>query len=97
MEKTKLISVLELKRLLVTIVDYSLPICFRFRLLGEMWYPNFMKIVKVTEEGVLLNDESRNKFLLITDLGHIVQFELDGRIHTFEPNFHYHLSPPGTE
>ena len=97
MEKEKTISVLEVKRLLITIIDYNLPICFRFRLLGEMWYPNFMKVIKVTDEGVLLNDENRGKLVLITDLSHIVQFELDGRIHTFEPNFHYDLAPPGCE
>jgi len=47
--------------------------------------------VKVTENGVLLNDQVKSKFLLISNLAHIVQFELDGRIHNFEPNFHYDL------
>jgi hypothetical protein len=93
MEKTKsLISVTELKRLLVTIVDYNLPICIRYRLLGEMWQPQFMRVVKVTENGVLLNDEKRGRLILVPDLTHLTQFELDGRLHTFEPNYHYTLT-----
>src|SRR5687768_14135834 len=93
MEKTRsLISVLELKRMLVTIADYNLPVCFRYRMLGEMWQPNFLRVVKVTEKGVILNDEINNNTIVISDLSNIMQFEVDGRLHTFEPNFHYNLS-----
>jgi hypothetical protein len=93
MEKNKSqISLLELKRLLITIIDYKLPVCFRFRMLGEMWQPSFYRVLKVTEKGVVLNDELRNKTIVIPDLANIVQFELDGRLHTFEPNFHYDLN-----
>jgi hypothetical protein len=93
MENTKnQISVLELKRLLVTISDNSMPICFRYRIMGEMWQPHFMRVVRTTEKGVVLNDETQNKMLVVSDLTQIIQFELDGRIHTFEPNYHYDLS-----
>jgi hypothetical protein len=93
LEKIKTrISVLELKRMLVTIVDLQLPVCFRFRILGEMWQQNFMRVVKVTEKGVVLNDEISNKTHHVTDLSHIVQFEIDQRLHTFHPHFHYDLT-----
>jgi hypothetical protein len=93
MEKAKsLISVLELRRLLITIVDYNLPVGFRYRMLGEMWQPGFSRVAKVTEKGVILNDDSKNKSCIISDLSQIIQFEVDGRIHTFDPNFHYDVT-----
>jgi hypothetical protein len=93
MEKTKdIISVLELRRLLITIADYNLPICFRFRILGDMWKTHFMRIVKVTEKGVVLNEESSNRLIVIADLSLVMQFELDGRIHGYEPNYHYGIT-----
>jgi hypothetical protein len=92
MDTKSLISVLELKRLLVTIIDFDMPICIRYRILGEMWQSNFLRVVKVTEKGVILNDELRNKTIILQDLTQIIQFEIDGRIHNFQPHFHYDVS-----
>ena len=86
-----LVSVLELKRLLLTVTDNKLPVSFRYRLLGEMWKPNFMNVLRVTEKGVLLKDEVGNKLISVLDLTQIVQFEIDQSIHNFEPHFHYGL------
>jgi hypothetical protein len=86
------VSVLELKRLLVTIIDHKLPICFRYRALGDMWQPNFLKVLKITENGVILNDELQNKLVTVPDLSNIMQFEIDGRIYAFGPNFHYDVT-----
>ena len=94
MEKTKtLISALELKRLLVEIAEKRPQVCLRYRLIGEMWQPNFMRVKDVTDKGVFLKDELQNKTVLIPDLKWIVQFELDGPIHSFAPNFHYQVLP----
>lgn len=93
MEKTKiLISSLELKRLLVSIVDSKMSISFRYRLLGEMWQPNFIRVLKVTEKGVLLNDDIKNKLIAIHDLSGIMQFELDQTFQNFLPHFHYEVT-----
>jgi hypothetical protein len=93
MENTKNhISVLELRRLLITLVDYRLPICFRYRMLGEMWQQHFFRVMNVTEKGVVLNDERRNKTIVVPDLGSVMQFELDGRVHNFEPHYHYDVT-----
>ena len=92
MDTKSLISVLELKRLLVTIIDFDMPVCIRYRILGEMWQSNFLRVVKVTEKGVILNDELRNKTIILQDLTQIIQFEIDGRIHNFQPHFHYDVS-----
>lgn len=93
MRKTKEpVRIEELKQHLNTIVENRLPVCFRYRLVGEMWQPNFMRVLKVSEEGLLLNDEFRNKIISITDLSSIMQFEFDAPVMKLEPHFHYQLS-----
>lgn len=91
--KENQVSVLELRRLLFTIVDGHIDTGFRYRLLGEMWEPNFLRVVHVTDKGVLLNDEAHNAFKCIGDLSQIVQFELDVAVHNFMPHNHYEVDP----
>lgn len=86
------ISVTELKRLLVTITDNRLNVCIRYRLVGEMWQANYMRILKVTNQGLLLSDETKNKLIALHDLSQIIQFELDTAFHAFEPHFHYNVN-----
>lgn len=85
------ISVTELKRLLVAVADNRSPVFFRYRKVGEMWYPNFLRVLKVTDKGVILNDDVKDK-LFSLDFLTVMQFELDGAIHGFEPHFHYDVS-----
>lgn len=86
---SNLISAVELRRLLYTIVDNHSEASFRYRVLGEMWQPNFLRVVQITEHGVLLNDEITNSFKSLTDLSQIVQFEIDVAVHNFLPHNHY--------
>jgi hypothetical protein len=93
-EKSRsLISVLELKRLLVDLKEKRPDICVRYRLLGEMWVVNFMRVIHITERGVMLNDERTNRLLNVTDLSSVMQFEIDAPFHGFEPHFHYDVKP----
>jgi hypothetical protein len=93
MEKIQnLISITELRRLLVAIVDANLSVSFRFRMLGEMWHPHFLKVLKVSDGGIVLHDESKNKSMIISDLSQVMQFELDGRLHHYIPNHHYDVT-----
>lgn len=89
---TNAVSLLELRRLLYTIVDNRLNACFRYRLLGEMWQPNFFRVAQITEKGVLLNDETTNSFKCLPDLSQIMQFEIDVAVHNFIPHNHYDVS-----
>ena len=41
---------LELKRLLVDLKEKRPDICVRYRLLGEMWGVNFMRVIHITEK-----------------------------------------------
>ena len=88
-----MISVNELKRLLYLIVEGHLQICIRFRLLGQLWHPNFLSIVKISEEtGILFRDDAKNGLIALPDLTAIIQFELDSQLYAFEPNFHYQVT-----
>jgi hypothetical protein len=88
-----LVSVLELKRLLIDIKEKRPDICFRYRLIGELWIQHFRQIVNVTDKGILLNDEVLNKLIALSDISSIMQFELDNRFQNYEPNFHYDVTP----
>jgi hypothetical protein len=88
-----LISVLELRRLLIDLKQKRPDICFRYRLLGEMWVTNAMRVVSVSEKAVLLNDEQNNRLVTVNDLSLIMQFEIDAPFQGFQPHFHYHVKP----
>lgn len=86
------VSVIELKRLLIDLSDKRPDICIRFRLLGEMWFPHFMRIILVTDRGVVLNNEVSNKLVRVYDLGNVMQFEIDRTFQNFKPLFHYSIN-----
>jgi hypothetical protein len=88
-----LISDLELKRLLIELKDKRPDICFRYRQLGEMWKPNFMRIIDISDKGAVLNDETHNKLVFISDFSQVMQFELDAKFQQYQPHFHYEVLP----
>jgi hypothetical protein len=93
-ESTKsLISVLELRRLLVDLKQKRPDICFRYRLLGEMWITNAVRVVSIGEKGILINDEKSNKLIPVNDLSLVMQFEIDAPFQGFQPHFHYNVRP----
>lgn len=88
-----LVSQADLEALLFSIAQHEPGICIRYRTLGQLWYPNFLKIVNIQgEKTILFHDEQREKLISLSDPSRIVQFELDGRFRQFEPNFHYQVS-----
>jgi arginyl-tRNA--protein-N-Asp/Glu arginylyltransferase len=91
-EKSLVVSVLEFRRLATEIKEHSPNICIRYRLMGNMWKNHFVRIVNVTENRMMVNDETDNKLISI-NLGDIMQFELDSKYQNFEPNYHYEVSP----
>jgi hypothetical protein len=85
--------VLELRRLLYALKESRPDIFFRFRLMGEMWQPNFMGVLLFTENGVALNDTQTNKVHFISDLNNVMQFEIDQAFQQYQPHFHYSIDP----
>ena len=92
MTKKTLLSALELKRILIDIKDHEPGICVRFRLIGEMWQTYMMRIITLTENRVLVHDETSNKLISI-DLNNVMQFEIDGRFRDLQPFYHYEVTP----
>jgi hypothetical protein len=78
--------------LLTSIVDNKVSVCIRFRLIGQMWQANHMRVLKLTEKGVILNDEVNNKMVTIHDLNQVMQFELDSSLYQYEPHNHYEVT-----
>lgn len=87
-----LISVLELRRLLVDLREKRPDIRIRFRLLGELWTVNFMQVMRVNEKGALFFDDLLG-FLSVSDLNFIMQFELEKPFRGFQPYYHYEVTP----
>jgi hypothetical protein len=85
-------SVLELMQIMLDIKEHGTSVCVRFRLLGEMWQPNMMRVVSVTENRVMLNDETSNKLISI-DAGSVMQFEIDNKFKFLRPFVHYDVTP----
>ena len=84
------VSTTQLRRLLTRLRDNpQSKVCIRTRGLGEMWHPNFMRVLMVTETGVVLNDEVQGKAVIIPFVRAIIQFEIDQRFEEYEPHFHY--------
>lgn len=90
---TSLITMSELQKLLSSMVQQQTQVSIRYRTLGQLWYPNFMRVIKLEQgKSVLFHDEIRRKLIALPDLTRIIQFELDGRCYPFEPNCHYQVS-----
>lgn len=90
---TTLVSSIDLEALLFSIAQHEPGICIRYRTLGQLWYPNFLKIIDIQGgRTILFHDEHREKIISLSDPSRIVQFELDSRFRQFEPNFHYQVS-----
>lgn len=83
---------LELKRLMVDLSEKRPDICIRFRLLGELWEVNFLRVMRVNEKGVVLLDETQG-LVSISDLNFVMQFEIDKPFQGFQPYYHYEVTP----
>ena len=87
------VGVLELRRLLFELKEHRPDICFRYRLIGQMWAPDFLRVIHLTDKGAILNDETSGKLIKILDISHFMQFELDKPFQNYQPYFHYDVVP----
>lgn len=88
MKETINFSLPELKEMLFDIKEHGPKTCVRFRLLGKMWQKNFVRIIALDDDRILVNDENGNK-LISVNMNEIVQFEIDHTFKSIEPHFHY--------
>jgi len=89
------VTTTEIMQLLTRLKDYpESGVCIRFRSLGEMWYPNFLRVLMLTAKGVvILNDEMERKAVTIQRIGDIMQIEIDQPFQNYRPHFHYTVRP----
>jgi hypothetical protein len=85
-------SFLQLRQILIDILEHAPNVCVRFRLTGELWQTHMVKIVSVTEDRILVRDESISKLISIP-IHRIIQFELDNKFKVLQPHFHYEVAP----
>jgi len=88
MTKESSLSSTKLRQLLIDLKEHGTNTCVRYRLIGDMWQTDFMRVVSVSEDRVLLNDETMNKLFSIP-LNSIIQIELDHKFKEYQPHNHY--------
>jgi hypothetical protein len=62
-------------------------------MLGEMWKKNYMRIVQLLDDGVILEDVEERKIVFVRDLSSVIQFEIDGNWRNYQPHTHYNVIP----
>jgi hypothetical protein len=90
-EKGTVITGLELRLLLVELLDKQQDTSIRFRYVGELWQQSFMRIALVSESRVLIYNENKNQVVVI-DLYNVIQLEIDKSFQVYKPYFHYDVS-----
>lgn len=88
----RVITAIELKRLLVLMAGSCSEIFFRCRVAGEMWMKNHCRVIRVTDDHVILYDAPSHHYYSIR-INKIMQFDLDDRLHHYQPHFHYQVEP----
>ena len=84
-----IISRLELKLLMRSIISNHAKIRVKYLLEGGAWSNCFLSVMMVTEKGIVLNDDSNNKIKSIKFLDQITQLVLDQPFNGFNPNLAY--------
>lgn len=88
------ITTLQLKRLLVELLEHAQETSIRVRVMGELWQTHFMRVVNVSHDRFLLNDEIGNRLVSFL-FSSIIQIEMDHRFQQYEPYNHYDVIPDG--
>ena len=89
MREYSTISVQELRKLVTDLFEQDAGISIRYRLIGEMWYHDFLKITGVDECGMSLVDQCTEKQIFLADLATVIQFELDSSFRLFKSHCPY--------
>jgi hypothetical protein len=93
-EKVTFITTQHLIKLLFEVKEKNPGVCFRFRLIGEMWQNRFFRVTNVSDNcSATFVNELTEESLFIKNLRDVIQFEIDTRYQEFEPHFHYNVTP----
>lgn len=90
--KNPAVSVTDFRNLLLSIILDHDAVCIRFRTIGDLWYPNFVRILSLRDHrAALFHDDARKETITLSDLSRVIQFELNRHLHSFEPHFQYEI------
>lgn len=87
------IAIIEFKKLLHNLRDLRPDLGIRVRLMGEMWQNRHSRVLQVTENGAALQDPQTRAIVIIRDLSHVMQFELEEPFQHYRPYHHYSVDP----
>jgi hypothetical protein len=74
---TDIISLLELKLLMISIINTHAKIRIKCLMENGIWTNQFLSVMMVTEKGFVLNDDANNKITSVQFLGQVVQYSAD--------------------
>jgi hypothetical protein len=83
------VSPLELKFLMDSILLQKANIRIKCLLDGKTWSDRYLAVLMVTEKGVVLKDESRDKIFSIPFIQQVMQFVLDKPFDSYDPDQAY--------
>jgi hypothetical protein len=86
------ISLLELKLLVKSIVTKHAKIRIKCLLEGGTWTSQFLSVMMVTEKGMVLNDDFNNKISSIKFLDQVIQFVIDKPFDSYNSDLAYVVS-----
>jgi hypothetical protein len=91
LDSSILVSAAELRGLLADILINGPGTCVRFRLFGERWQEQFMRILNVTSREITLRNEATGQIEVVSNIGNVLQFEIDTKFRNYQPHFHYEV------
>ena len=86
-----MISRLELKLLMKSIISRKAKIRIKYLLEGGKWSDRFLSVMMVTEKGIVLNDDSNDKIKSISFLEQIKQLVIDQPFDGYNSNLTYEV------
>ena len=88
----EIISRLELKLLMKSIISHQAKIRIKYLLEGGAWSNSFLSVMMVTEKGIVFSDDSNNKMKSIKFLDQIKQLVIDQPFDGYNSNLSYVVS-----
>jgi hypothetical protein len=88
-----MITAEQFKDLLMNLQGEDNNAAIKFRQLGDVWSPDFFKVVTVDGKVVTFGGEKNTTSVQRCDLSSVVQFEIRSTLEDFEPHKIYEVAP----
>jgi len=88
----EIISRLELKLLMKSIIGHRAKIRIKYLIEGGAWSDCFLSVMMVTEKGIIFNDDANNEITSLKFLDQITQLVIDQPFDGYISNLAYIVS-----